>query len=48
MAAKSYNMSAWKSEVDVQEILRKMHLSGVERVSVILAKEDQGSLPEVK
>ncbi|CAO2169894.1 unnamed protein product [Urochloa humidicola] len=37
-----------KGEVDVDELLKKLRLSDAEREGVVLAKEERGSLPEVK
>jgi hypothetical protein len=40
--------SGVKKGLDVEDLLRKLHLSDVEKEGVFLAKEDRGDLPAVK
>jgi hypothetical protein len=46
MAAESWTTR--KKDVDVEELLKKLHLSNIERVGVVLAKEDRENLPAIK
>jgi hypothetical protein len=48
MADESVKGKAWRSEVDVDELLQKLRLSDAERDRVMSAKDDGERLPPVK
>jgi hypothetical protein len=48
MDAESSKSGAMQRDLDVEDLLSKLHLSEAEKDGVVLAKEDQESLPAVK